>query len=143
MNVILDSQKFQKIGPINENDNSARIEGSIQRHLLALMKENKLAQSVYERIRSSGSQRPRSYDLPKTLKKDVPLRPILSTVVSAQHELPNSFRPPCSRFLICTLATAPRKTISHLLKKCNSSNLILTILSFALTISLVFSQMYH
>ena len=48
MNVILDLQKFQKIGPVTKNDNTAGIEGSIQLRLLALMKENKLAKSVYE-----------------------------------------------------------------------------------------------
>ena len=50
MNIILDYKNFQKIGPVNENDNTARIEGSIERHLLALMKENMLAKSVYEHI---------------------------------------------------------------------------------------------
>ena len=139
MNVTLDSQKFQKIGPGNKNDNTARIEG--QRRLLALTKENMLAKSVYEYIRPSGSQTPRMNGLPKTLKKDVPLRPILSMVGLAQHKQ-NSFRLPCSPFLICTPSTAPR-TLSHLLKKCNSSKLILTILSFAPMISLVFSPMYH
>ena len=95
MNVILDSQKFQKINPVNENDYTARIEGSIQRRLLALTKENRLAKSVYEHIRLSGSQTPRTYCLPKTYKKDVPLRPILSVVGLAQHEL--------AKFLLATL----------------------------------------
>ena len=80
MNVTLDLLKFQKIGPVTKNDNTAGIEGSTQRRLLALMKENKLAKSVYEHIRPSGSQRPGMYGLPKTHKKDVPLRPILSIV---------------------------------------------------------------
>ena len=69
MNVIYDLQKFQKIGPISENDNTARREGSIQRRLLAFVKENMLSKSVYEHIRPSGSQRPRMYGLPKTHKK--------------------------------------------------------------------------
>ena len=85
MNVTLNSQKLQKISHVNENDNTARIEGSIQRRLLAWTKENMLAKSVYEHIRPSGSQRPRMYGLPKTHKKDVPLRPILSMVGLAQH----------------------------------------------------------
>ena len=46
--VILDSQKFQKIGPVDENDYTTRIKGSIQRRLLALTKENMLTKSVYE-----------------------------------------------------------------------------------------------
>ena len=87
MNVILDWPKFQQIGSVNENDNIARIEGSIQRRLLALTKENMQAKSVYKHIRPSGSQRPRMYGISKTHKKDVPLRPILSMVSLAQHEL--------------------------------------------------------
>ena len=71
INVILDLQKFQKIGPVNENNNAAKIESSIQRRFLALKKENKLAKSVYERIRLSGSQRSRMYGFPKTRKKDM------------------------------------------------------------------------
>ena len=84
MNVTLDSQKFKKIGPVSKNDNTARIEG--QRRLLAFSKENMLAKSVYEYIRPSGSQTPRMYSLPKTTKKDMPLRPILSMVDLAQHK---------------------------------------------------------
>ena len=34
-----------------------------------------------------GSQRPRMYGLPKNHKQDVPLRPILSMIGSAQHQL--------------------------------------------------------
>ena len=35
----------------------------------------------------TGSQRPRMYGLPKIHKQDVPCRPILSMIGSAQHEL--------------------------------------------------------
>ena len=48
MNAILDSLEFQKICSVNENDNAARIKGSIQRCLLALTKENIPAKLVYE-----------------------------------------------------------------------------------------------
>ena len=91
INVILDSQKFQKIGPVDEKNNTARIKGNIQRRILALTKENMLAKSVYEHIRPSGSQRLKSYGHPKTHKKDVLLRPILSMVGSALHELAKFF----------------------------------------------------
>eukprot|EP00794_Sanderia_malayensis_P010369 gene10369-11449_t len=40
-----------------------------------------------EKIRPGGSQRPRMYGLPKTHKPNIPLRPILSMVGSAQHQL--------------------------------------------------------
>ena len=91
INVILNSQKFQEIGPVDTHDNTARIEGSIQRRLLTLLKSEALARSVYEAIRPSGSQRPRLYGLPKTHKNGVPLRPILSMIGSAQHELAKFF----------------------------------------------------
>ena len=42
---------------------------------------------MWDLIRPTGSQRPRMYGLPKTHKKDVPLRPILSMTGSAQHQL--------------------------------------------------------
>ena len=42
---------------------------------------------IYSRIRPTGSQRPRMYGLPKIHKQDVPLRPILSMIGSAQHQL--------------------------------------------------------
>ena len=58
MSVILNSQKFQEIGPVDTHDNTTRIEGSIQRRLLTLLKSEALARSVYEAIRPSGSQRP-------------------------------------------------------------------------------------
>ena len=95
MHVILNSLKFQDIGPVDTHDNTARIEGSIQRRLLTLLKSEALARSVYEAIRLSGSQRPRLYGLPKTHKDGVPLRPILSMIDSAQHEL--------AKFLSATL----------------------------------------
>ncbi len=46
-----------------------------------------MTQEIYDRIGPTGSQRPRMYGLPKTHKPNVPLRPILSMVGSAQHEL--------------------------------------------------------
>ena len=46
-----------------------------------------LTNEVYDRIRPTGSQRPQMYGLPKIHKPNVPLRPILSMIGSAQHEL--------------------------------------------------------
>ena len=71
LNIVLDSQKFEKIGSVKENNNTAKIEGSIQRRLLALTKKNMLVKSVYKHIRPFGSQRPRMYGLPETHKKYV------------------------------------------------------------------------
>ena len=85
MHVILNSLKFQKIGPVNTRDNTARVEGSIQRRLLTLVKSEALVRSVYKAIRPSGSQRPRLYGLPKTHKDggSPPTHPIYDWLCSA------------------------------------------------------------
>ena len=55
--------------------------------LTKLYKNGELAEHNYNLIKPKGSQRPRLYGLPKTHKTDVPLRPILSLVGSAQHKV--------------------------------------------------------
>ena len=85
--ILNDTTKFLNLGPVDSNDNTAKIESRIQRRLLRLKKDNLISQDVYDAIRPTGSQRPRMYGLPKTHKKDVPLRPILSMTGSAQHHL--------------------------------------------------------
>ena len=85
--ILQDNTKFKFIGPVKHHDNTAKLESKIQRRLLQLKKDELLPPSIYESIRPSGSQRPRMYGLPKTHKKDVPLRPILSMTGSAQHSL--------------------------------------------------------
>ena len=88
MNSILeDETKFLTLGPSSKMDNASKIESRIQRRLLQLHKEDLLPANLYDLIRPTGSQRPRMYGLPKTHKKDVPLRPILSMTGSAQHQL--------------------------------------------------------
>ena len=42
---------------------------------------------MYDRIKPVAAQRPRMYGLPKIHKENIPRRPILSMVRSAQHEL--------------------------------------------------------
>ena len=52
------------------------------------MKDKKISEEVYKRVRPSGSTRPRMYGLPKTHKPEpIPLRPVLSMIGSAHHEL--------------------------------------------------------
>ena len=85
--ILNDTTKFLNLGPVDSNDNTAKIESRIQRRLLRLKKDNLISQNVYDAIRPTGSQRPRMYGLPKTHKKDVPLRPILFMIGSAQHHL--------------------------------------------------------
>ena len=96
MKSILDnSSKFEKLGSVEENDNTLTIEKRIQRRLLELMNDDIIQQAFYNDNRPSGSQRPRLYRLPKTHKTDISLHPILSMVGSLRHEL--------AKFLMVTL----------------------------------------
>ena len=85
--ILNDTTKLLNLGPVDSNDNTAKIESHIQRRLLRLKKDNLISQNVYDAIRPTGSQRPRMCGLPKTHKKDVPLRLVLSMTGSAQHHL--------------------------------------------------------
>ena len=88
MNSILgDETKFLTLGPSSEKNNTSKIESRIQRRLLQMHKDDLLPANLYDFIRPTGSQRPRMYGLPKTRKKDVTLRPVLSLTGSAQHQL--------------------------------------------------------
>ena len=85
--ILCDSTKFICLGPVEENDNTAKLETKLQRRLLQLKKDHQITSSIYNDIRPTGSQRPRMYGLPKTHKASIPLRPILSMIGSSQHEL--------------------------------------------------------
>ena len=85
--ILLDSSKFKCLGSTDDCDNTAKNEARLQRCLLKMVKNNELPKFVYEAIRPTGSQRPRMYGLPKIHKKEIPCRPILSMIGSAQHEL--------------------------------------------------------
>ena len=84
--ILCDRKKFICFGPVEENDNTAKLETKLQRRLLQLKKDGQLTPSTYNDIRPTGSQRPRMYRLPKTHKASIPLRPILSMIGSSQHE---------------------------------------------------------
>ena len=85
--ILCDSNKFICLGPVEENDNTAKLETKLQRRLPQLKKDDQITPSIYNDIRPTGSQRPRMYGLPKTHKASIPLRPILSMIGSPQHEL--------------------------------------------------------
>ena len=88
MNFILNNfSKFQNIRPVNDNDNTAKMERKLQKWLLKLHKYGYFTELEYNEIRPTGSQRQRMYGLPKTCKPDVPHRPILSMIGSSQHQL--------------------------------------------------------
>ena len=86
-NILLDKEKFEKLGDVETQDKTAKLEQKLQKRLLELVNSKVLTNEVYDRIRPTGSQRPQMYGLPKIHKPNVQLRPILSMVGSAQHEL--------------------------------------------------------
>ena len=87
MEKILDNlTKFKLISPPCDFDDTVKVEFKI-RQLQQLRKDGLLPPSVYKAIRSTRSQRPRLYGLPKTHKEDLLLRPTLSMIDSTQHSL--------------------------------------------------------
>ena len=107
-NILEDKTKFLNMGSVNLHDNTAKNEQKLQKRLLDLVNQNILARDVYDRIRPTGSQRPRMYGLPKTHKEDTPFRPILSMIGSSQHEL--------AKWLAEILAPVLKSYSSHCIK---------------------------
>ena len=56
--------KFLNMGGVDLHDNTAKNEQKLQKRLLDLVHQNILARDVYDRVRPTGSQRPRMYGLP-------------------------------------------------------------------------------
>ena len=130
--VLHGATKFELIGPSCGFDNTAKVESKIQHQLLQLKKNGLLLPSVYKAIRPTESLRPQLYGLPKTHKEDLPLRPILSMIGSAQHS--------ARALLILSHSYIPLtafKIPSLLLKKLDSL-IYPPLLSFALLIYSVF-----
>ena len=73
------------MGCVDFYDNAAKNEAEVAKTSLRLSTPKH--RGVYDRVRSTGSQRPRMYGLLKTHKEHIPLRPILSMIGSSQHEL--------------------------------------------------------
>ena len=86
-NILNDASKFECLGPAATADRTSTIETKLQNRLRELLNSEQLPKQVYDEIRSTSSQRPRMYGLPKTHKEGTPLRPILSMVGSSHHEL--------------------------------------------------------
>ena len=88
MTILEDRSKFQCLGSCDDNDKTGLHERALQAFLLRQCKEGEISREIYDRIRPSGSVRPRIYGLPKVHKPEpIPLRPILSMTGSAQHEM--------------------------------------------------------
>ena len=69
MGCILDDEtKCLNTGGIDLHDNTAKNEQKLQKRLLYLVYQNILARDVYDKVRPTGSQRPRMYGLTKTIE---------------------------------------------------------------------------
>ena len=88
MEILGDKTKFECLGGCDVHDRTGQNERSLQTYLLRQRKAGEISSEVYDRVRPTGSVRPRMYGLPKVHKpKPIPLRPILSMAGSAEHEL--------------------------------------------------------
>ena len=85
--ILNDDRKFCELRKLPQRDKTASNEGKLQLLLLCLKKSNQINDGFYQRTRSTDSERPRMYGLPQTHKGGTPLRPILSMIKSAQHNL--------------------------------------------------------
>ena len=85
--IVKGRSKFMYLGYFNKYDKTAQVKVKLNRVLKELRDKSEIEEEVYNQIRPTGASRPRLYGLPKTHKKDCPLRPILSMIGSAQHKL--------------------------------------------------------
>ena len=85
--ILYDQSKFKRLGSVSSNDSTTSIKLRLQKRLLHLVKADLMPKWIYDAIRPTGSQKPRTYDLPKTHKQGAPPRPILSMTGSSHHEL--------------------------------------------------------
>lgn len=112
-------------------------ENKLQKHLHFLLKKNYLFKEIYQKIRPTGSLRPRLYVLPKIHKVKLPCRTILSMVGSAQHDLAQwltELHSPVGAFYstVFLIRLLSPKSLEIILP-------MKTMLSFARLISLVYS----
>ena len=70
-----------------------------------LKREWKISESLYQRLRPSGSQPPRIYGLPKIHKSEVPLRPIFSSIGAPSYKL--------SKYITSLISPLAGRTDSH------------------------------
>ena len=103
--ILEDDSKFVHIGDAETKDRTTQQERALQAFLLRALKKGDISRDVYDRVRPSGSMRPRMYGVPKLHKDGVPLRPILSMINSPQHEL--------AKWLTEVLASVAQKFGQH------------------------------
>ena len=91
MDSIIQLPQFQKFEQKRKNAKHPvfKEEERIQ-NILQDMKDNgSISETLYKKLRPSGSQAPRLYGLAKVHKKDTPMRPVLSMPGSAYHKVGN------------------------------------------------------
>ena len=65
MEILGDETKFECLGGCDKHDRTAQIERALQAYLLQQRKAGEISNEIYDRIRPTGSVRPRMYGLPK------------------------------------------------------------------------------
>lgn len=96
------SSKFCKISPVDSCDGSnKKMETKVQRRLFSLYKSKFLFKLVYDRIRSTGFQSPRMYDLLRSIRKVFPLDLFCPWWTRCSMNWLNSWPNNCSHFQIC------------------------------------------
>ena len=94
---VLKSDQFQKINE-SKDDIVIKNEKQIKISLQQLMKQGKIGDKIYQRLRSMGSQPARLYGLAKVHTKDIPIRLVLSIPGSSYKNL-NRFLTPFFQIL--------------------------------------------
>ena len=88
---ILNLEQFEKVIPDRKNAKDAILkeEERINKTLADLRKNNKISESLFDKVKSTGGQPPRLYGLAKVHKASIPLRPVLSMPGSPYYSLAN------------------------------------------------------
>ena len=96
-----------------KKDPTTTQERALTSRLGKLNREGEISESLYQRLRPSGSQPPRIYGLLKIYKPEVPLRPIVSCIGAPSYKL--------SRYITSLISPLAGKTDSHVR---NSKNFV-------------------
>ena len=88
-----------------KKDPTATQERALTSRLGKLKREGEISESLYQRLRPSGSQPTRIYGLPKIHKPEVPLRPIVSCIGAPSYKL--------SRYITSLISPLAGQTDSH------------------------------
>ena len=88
MSVILnDTSKFRTLGPVKTCDRTEKVEKDLVTYLQMLKNEEQISKHEFDRIKPTGTLRPRLYGLPKIHKPTCPVRPIVSMTASPQYSI--------------------------------------------------------